>query len=62
MAAFADSEWLGSALVAQGMVQKARGETAAAQVSWHAALIELQAAVGDTAPATAEVRQLLAGS
>lgn len=58
---FEHSEWLGSALVAQGLVQRARGEAAAAQASWQAALVELQASVGDTAPATVEVRRLLAG-
>jgi tetratricopeptide (TPR) repeat protein len=62
LAGFAHSEWLGSALVAQGMVQQACGEAAAAQESWRAALAELQATVGDSAPATAEARRLLAGS
>jgi serine/threonine protein kinase/tetratricopeptide (TPR) repeat protein len=58
---FAHSEWLGSALVAEGMVQQAHGQAAAAQASWQAALVELQATMGDSAPATAEARQLLAG-
>ena len=62
MAGFAHSERLGSALVAQGMVQRARGEPAAAQVSWAAALAELLATVGDMAPATIEARHLLAAS
>ncbi len=62
MAGFAHSEWLGSALVAQGMVQQARGGPAAAQASWTAALTELLATVGESAPATAEVRRLLAAS
>ena len=61
MAGFAHSEWLGSALVAQGMVQHARGDAAAAQASWSAALTELRATVGDSAPATAEVLRRLAG-
>jgi eukaryotic-like serine/threonine-protein kinase len=60
MAGFEHSQWLGSALVAQGMVQRSRGESAAAQATWRAALAELQATVGDSAPATAEVRKLLA--
>ncbi len=58
-AGFNHSEWMGSALVAQGMVQRARGDGAAAQASWRAALTELQASVGDSAPATLEIRQLL---
>jgi serine/threonine protein kinase/tetratricopeptide (TPR) repeat protein len=57
---FAHSEWLGSALVAQGLVQQARGDISAAQASWRAALEELQATVGDSAPAVTEVRGLLA--
>jgi serine/threonine protein kinase len=59
---FEHSEWLGSALVAQGMVHRARGESAAAQASWRSAVTELQATVGDAAPATAEARRLLAGA
>jgi tetratricopeptide (TPR) repeat protein len=61
MAGFEHSEWLGSALVAQGMVQHARGEIAAAQATWRAALVELQASVGDSALITTEVHRLLAG-
>jgi tetratricopeptide (TPR) repeat protein len=60
LAGFAHSEWLGSALVAQGLVQQARGEAAAAQASWRAALEQLQATVGDAAPAVTEVHGLLA--
>jgi eukaryotic-like serine/threonine-protein kinase len=59
---FEHSRWLGSALVAQGMVQQSRGESAAAQATWRAALTELTATVGDSAPATAEARRLLAGA
>jgi serine/threonine protein kinase/tetratricopeptide (TPR) repeat protein len=62
MAGFAHSEWLGSALVAQGLVQQARGDALAAQASWQAARVELQATVGESAPATADVRRLLADS
>ena len=61
MAGFDHSEWLGSALVAQGMVLKARGQDTAAEASWQAAFAELQAAAGDTATSTVEVRRLLAG-
>jgi eukaryotic-like serine/threonine-protein kinase len=61
MAGFEHSQWLGSALVALGMVQKARGDSAAAQASWRAALAELLATLGESAPATDEVRRLLAG-
>lgn len=58
---FAHSEWLGSALLVQGLVQQARGQSAAAAASWRAARVELQATAGDDAPASAEARQLLAG-
>jgi serine/threonine protein kinase len=60
LAGFSHSTLLGTALLAQGMVQQARGEAAAAQQSWRAALTELQATAGDSAPATVEVRRLLA--
>ncbi len=61
MAGFEHSEWLGSALVAQGLVQQARSEGMAAKESWQAALTELKAAAGDTATATVEARTLLTG-
>ena len=59
LAGFEHSEWLGTALVAQGLVQKARGRDAAADASWRAAVNELQAAAGDDATVTVEARQLL---
>ncbi len=59
---FAHSEWLGSALVAQGIVQHARGQPAEAQASWREALIELLDTVGERAPSTDEVRRLMATS
>jgi eukaryotic-like serine/threonine-protein kinase len=62
MAGFEHSHWLGGALVALGLVQQSRGEFAAAQASWRAALDELQATLGESAPATEEVRRLLAGA
>ena len=62
MVGFAHSQWLGNALLAQAIVQQARGEAAAAQASAQAALVELQATVGDAAPATVEARRLLAAS
>jgi eukaryotic-like serine/threonine-protein kinase len=61
MKGFEHSRLLGSALVAQGLVQWASGEREAAGASWQAALVELQATAGDGAPPTAEVRRLLAG-
>jgi eukaryotic-like serine/threonine-protein kinase len=61
MAGFEHSRWLGGALASLGVVQQARGESAAAQASWRAALAELQATLGESAPATDEVRRLLAG-
>ena len=54
--------WLGGALVAQGMVRQAGGETAAAQISWREALADLQTTVGETAPAALEAQHLLSGS
>ena len=62
MTGFAHSRWLGGALVAQGLVQRARGEVETARASWRAALVELQATDGDTAPPTEEVRRLLSGA
>ena len=57
---FAHSQWLGNALLAQAVVQQARGEAVTAQASAREALAELRATVGDAAPATAEARRLLA--
>jgi len=62
LAGFAHSEWLGRALVAQGLAQQAAGNAMAARASWREALDELQATAGPQAPATIEVRGLLAGS
>lgn len=62
LAGFDHSEWMGSALVARGLVQQARGDSIAASTSWRAALVELQAAAGDSAPVTAEARALLAAT
>jgi tetratricopeptide (TPR) repeat protein len=59
---FEHSRWLGSALAARGMVQQASGDVEAARASWRAALVELQATLGDKAPATEEVSRLLAGA
>ena len=58
---FAHSQWLGNALLAQGLVQQARGEAAAARVSWSAAAAELEPTLGPSAPASIEARRLLAG-
>ena len=60
MAGFEHSRWLGGALTSLGMVQQARGQPSAAQASWRAALAEFQATLGESAPATDEVRRLLA--
>jgi eukaryotic-like serine/threonine-protein kinase len=59
---FEHSRWVGSALVVQGLVQRGRGDLPAATSSWRAALVELQATDGDTAPPTEEARRLLAGT
>ena len=61
LSGFAHSEWLGNALVAQGLVQQARGDLAAAEATLTAALVELQATTGDTGTGTVEARALLAG-
>jgi serine/threonine-protein kinase len=61
MAGFAHSAWLGHALVAQGLTQRALGERAAAGATLRAAIQELQATLGERAPATREARELLAG-
>jgi serine/threonine-protein kinase len=61
MAGFAHSAWLGHALVAQGMTQRAMGERAAARTSWRAAVEEFRATLGERAPATREALELLAG-
>lgn len=57
---FEHSEWLGSALVALGMVQRARGDVTAARESLRAAVDQLHASHGDSSPATVEARRLLA--
>jgi tetratricopeptide (TPR) repeat protein len=62
MAGFAHSAWLGHALVAQGLAQRALGDGIAARTSLHAAVRELQATLGESAPATREARELLTGS
>jgi serine/threonine-protein kinase len=59
LSGFEHSEWLGSALVARGLVQQARQEFGAARDSWRAALVELKASVGEAAPASGELRELL---
>jgi hypothetical protein len=62
MAGFEHSRWLADAHVAQGLAQRALGDAGAAQATWRAALAEFIATDGETAPATAEVRKLLAGA
>jgi hypothetical protein len=59
LAGFDHSEWLGSALVARGLVHQARQEAGAARDSWRAALIELRVSVGEEAPSYVEARELL---
>jgi hypothetical protein len=61
MAGFARSAWLGHALVAQGMTQRALGNRASGDATLRAALQELQATLGERAPATREARELLTG-
>lgn len=57
---FAHNLWIGQALVVQGRVAQARGDRTAARAAWQAAWVELAASAGDDAPATDEVRRLLA--
>jgi eukaryotic-like serine/threonine-protein kinase len=61
MVGFEHSQWLGGALVVLGLVQQSRHEPAAAQATWRAALAEFQATLSESAPATDEVRRLMAG-
>jgi len=58
---FPHSAWLGNALMALGMTQRAKGQVIEAQRSWREALSELDATIGHSAPNTLEVRRLLMG-
>ena len=58
----ASSAWLGQALVAEGVVQRAQGQGESAQATLRAALGQLKKAAGDDAPATREATTLLAAS
>ncbi|HEX5685909.1 MAG TPA: serine/threonine-protein kinase [Ideonella sp.] len=57
---FNHSEWLGSALLAQGSALRARGDAQASAAVLHEALAQLVPTVGDEAPSVIEVRRLLA--
>ncbi len=57
---FAYTEWLGVALLAQGIVQKESDAKADAQATLREALTQLQGAMGEDAPPTREARALLA--
>ena len=59
-AGFARNEWVGSALLAQGVVAKARGDGAAARAALVDAVEQLRPSAGDRAPATQEAVALLA--
>jgi tetratricopeptide (TPR) repeat protein len=59
-AGFTTSEWIGSALLAQGIVAQARGDKVAAVAALGDALEQLRQSAGDAAPATREVEALLA--
>jgi len=56
---FAQSEWLGSALLAQAIVLQAQGETARSKTLATEALEQLQESAGNDAPPTRESRALL---
>jgi tetratricopeptide (TPR) repeat protein len=57
---FAGTEWLGDALLARSVVERARGERAAAQALLREAQTQLHDTLGDDAPASREARALLA--
>jgi hypothetical protein len=57
---YASSEWLGSARLAQPMLQQAQGDKTSARLTLREALAQLQRALGDDAPATREAHALLA--
>ncbi len=56
------SEWLGQALVAEALTQRAQGQADRAQATLRAALEQLRKAAGDEAPASREATALLAAS
>ena len=56
------SEWLGQALVAEALTQRAQGQADRAQATLRAALEQLRKAAGDEAPASREAAALLAAS
>jgi eukaryotic-like serine/threonine-protein kinase len=58
----ASSEWLGQALLAEGVAQRAQGQGDRAQATLRAALEQLRRSAGDDAPATREATALLAAS
>jgi hypothetical protein len=62
LAGFDHSEWLGSGLAAKALVHQARGEALEARRLRQEALEQLQATLGDRAPATVELRRELAAS
>lgn len=59
-AGFPRSEWVGSALLAQGIVHKLSGDVDAARTDLRDAVDHLHASAGDRAPATQEAVTLLA--
>ena len=59
---FEHSAWLGRALVAFGLAQQASGQITQARNSWQEAVNELNATMGESTPASQEVRRLLAES
>jgi serine/threonine-protein kinase len=58
---FDSTDWLGRALLAQGLVPRARGDTAGAHATLGQALEQLKGALGEDAPALREARALVAG-
>jgi tetratricopeptide (TPR) repeat protein len=59
---YAHTAWLGGALTALGLAQQAIGQIAQATSAWQEALIEFDYTVGQSSPASQEVRRLLGHS
>jgi tetratricopeptide (TPR) repeat protein len=56
---FASTQWLGTALLAQGIVQRGAGDPAQAKASLREALAQLEGSIGAEAPQTREARALV---
>ncbi len=59
---FASTQWLGTALLAQGIVERAAGDPAQAKAALTEAVSQLEGSIGVEAPQTREARSLLDSS